>query len=43
MNGRWALRAIISFVVLVAGLPVFAQEKTPLDTNLDKVWGNEGN
>lgn len=41
MNGRWALRAIISFVVLVAGLPVFAQEKTPLDTNLDKVWGNE--
>ena len=41
MNGRWALRTIISFVVLVVGLPAFAQEATTLDSNLDKIWGKE--
>lgn len=40
MNGRWAIRTIISFVVLVVGIPAFAQE-TNLDSNLDKIWGKE--
>jgi outer membrane beta-barrel protein len=40
MNGRWAIRTIISFVVLAVGIPAFAQE-TKLDTNLDKIWGQE--
>lgn len=44
MNGRWALRAMVSFVVLFAAVPMAMgqeNEQTVLDQKFDKVWGKE--
>lgn len=42
MFGRWASRTLIGIVVLCAFVPAaFGEEGTPLDKELDKVWGKE--
>ncbi len=42
MKGRWALRLVLGVVAMCLAIPTaLGDEKTPLDKELDQVWGKE--